>query len=217
MNFSIVSNTCSSCLVYGLYYPEIHSSFIEYNNPFISSWFPDDECYLRLCENYDYYMSLTPRFDLPPVNLIFERDTGSKTYLDKRSIPTYVIMFLGDVEIHRIHETNVQQLIKKFNCRKEISKGLDHIFLWSDAEMINIHSDEERRNLINRFTNINKKSIFLTQHKEEEMENHNTIIKYIPEWKDKSQYDRDKIFKINWYSQPDLGKLYKTEIDRIIK
>lgn len=59
-------------------------------------------------------------------------------------------------------------------------------------------SENERINLIERFKLIKHKKIFLTNRKNEEYKDETTIIKFIPNWSEKSQYDRDKSFINRW-------------------
>jgi len=213
MNYSLISNSCVSMFLYKEYEPNVNETFINYTNPFISSWFPSDNCYISLCEKYDYYTSIEPRFD-EPINYDWEKDTGSKKHIDTGFDPNYLVMFLGDIEIHWIHDINESLLLKKFKGRLKNSKKLEPIFLWSDPEMFNIHTEREREELIKRFNKIKHKTIFLTKYQKEEYEDDTTIVKYIPAWDGKSQYDRSKEhFLIKWYNQPQLANEFKKIID----
>ena len=213
IKFSFVSNSCVSMFLYKAYEPNINEMFINYTNPFISSWFPNDDDYVRLCENYDYYISIEPRFD-KPINRNWEKDTGNKKHIDPAFNPNYLVMFLGDVEIHWIHDIDPSLLLKKFRGRLKNSKELKLIFLWSDPEMFNIHSEEERENLIKRFNTIKYKSIFLTKYRKEEYEDNASIIKFMSAWEGKSQYDRiEHNFLIKWYNHPQLVSEFKEIID----
>jgi uncharacterized protein (DUF1919 family) len=215
MNYSLISNSCVSAFIYEAYNPEMHSFFINYDNPFTSSWFPSDEQYVKLCENYDHYTSLEPSFG-NPISLDWEKNTGSKWHL---MVNNYPVMFLGDIEIHWIHEVNIPLLLKKFKGRIDISKDNENLFLWSDFEMFNTHTDKEREDLLNRFNGINGKTIFLTKNENEEYKSDTSIIKYVPQWNGKSQYDRGKDFINQWEDQSGginspIVIRYKEEIDR---
>lgn len=211
MKFSLVSNTCVSMYLYNEYEPNIDKMFINYTNPFISSWIPNDEEYVRLCENYDKYIAIEPRFG-EPINCCWNRDTGNKRSLTAGS--SYLVMFLGDVEIHWIHDVNPSLLLKKFNGRLINSKGYEPIFLWSEPELYNIHTEEERKNLVSRFNAIKYKKIFLTKYPEEEYCDETTRIKFISNWKGKSQYDRDNnSFLLTWLNHPQLVQEFKKIID----
>jgi hypothetical protein len=191
-----------------LYEPNKNDMLIDYTNPFISSMFSDDECYVRLCENYDYYTSIEPRFG-DAINSNWEKDTGKK-WLN----PNYLVMFLDNVEIQWIHETNPTLLLKKFKSRLEKSKEHEPLFLWCDAEIFNIHTEEERENLVKRFNRNKYKSIFLTKYRKEEYRNNTTIVKFIPEWEGKSQYDRRRdTFMYPWHDQLQLAGIFKKIIN----
>ena len=210
MKFSFVSNSCMSIYLYKYYNPNINQKLIDYTNPFISSLFSDDESWVRLCENYDYYTSLEPRFG-EPINENFFRDCGIRRFHEG-----YLAMFLGDVEIQWIHDYNSELLLKKYKGRLELSKNFELLFIWCDAEMFNIHTEKERKSLLKRYCEIKYKKIFLTKYSEEEYEDEKTIIKFVPEWEGKSQYDRLKPYFIAWYKQSTTADMFIKIINKLL-
>ena len=210
MEYSLVSNSCISSFIYRLYNPGVHKLFVDYTNPFIAAWFPDDFHYIRFCERYDYYTSLEPRFGEATTCLNWFRDTGRYVHLN-RKITNYPVMFLGDVEIHWIHECREKLLLAKYLERLEKSRALEPVFLWSSPEMFNIHLNGEMETLLKRFCDIPRKTLFLTNDPADEQENDNTRVVFVPEWAGKSQFDRHrKNFLIGWYNHPRLAELFKT-------
>lgn len=212
MNYSLISNSCVSGFVYQLFNPGVHKLFVNYTNPFIASWFPEDEQYVRFCENYKYYTSLEPRFGEPSTCRNWKRDTGSFRNLN-RKVGIYPVMFLEDIEIHWIHENNEKLLMQKYRERLKVSQELEPVFLWSDPEIFNIHSEKERCDLLNRFCNVPYKTLFLTKYRDEAYEGNTSRIIFIPEWRGKSQLDRhQQNFMIIWYTHPQLSELFKTNM-----
>ena len=128
MNFSIITSSCINLFIYGVENPDANINFIDYKTPFVGSWFPDDEQYVSLCENYDDLILLESRLG-EPINITWEKNTGSKWSL---SIKNYPVMFLGNIETHWLHERYKNNLIRKFKGRLEFSKNYEHIFLWSE-------------------------------------------------------------------------------------
>ena len=57
--------------------------------------------------------------------------------------------------------------------------------------MYNLHGRWKRKNLLERFKNLPHPSIFLTERKEEEYEDDLHIVKFIPEWENNNQVERD--------------------------
>jgi uncharacterized protein (DUF1919 family) len=119
-------------------------------------------------------------------------------------------MFLGDIEIHWIHENNEKLLMQKYRERLKASLELEPVFLWSDPEMFNIHPEKERCDLLKRFCNVPYKTLFLTKYRDEAYEGNTSRIVFIPEWRGKSQLDRyQQNFMIIWYTHPRLSELFK--------
>jgi ABC-type taurine transport system ATPase subunit len=119
-------------------------------------------------------------------------------------------MFLGDVEIHWIHECNEKLLMKKYRERLRISRDLEPVFLWSDPEMFNLHSETERNFLLWKFSSIEQKTLFLTKNLHEAVYLENERVVFIPEWEGKLQTDRYRQnFMNTWYNHPRLAELFK--------
>jgi len=212
MDYSIVANSCISWVIYKQYNPTIHEMFINYTTPFISSWFPNDNEYLKLCENYEYYISLEPRFG-PPISSEWEKNTMNKRHTNPQW-GEYVVMFLDDVEIHWIHDFKPSLVLKKFKGRLKNNSENELLFLWSDLAMFNKHTEDERKILINRFNAINHKTIFLTKHKEEEYVDNMTVVKFVPKWENMSDSIRTDGF-LTWSTMPEFFDLYKDIINKI--
>lgn len=211
MEYTLISNSCVSSVIYQLYNPGVHKLFVDYTNPFIASWFPEDEQFVKFCEHYDFYTSLEPRFGEPEC-FNWYRDTRSYRNLNRR-LPVYPVMFLGDIEIHWIHEKSEKLLMKKYRERLKVSKELEPVFLWSDPEMFNIHSEAERFWFLCRFYLMPEKTIFLTKYRHEAMDEKTTKRIFVPEWEGKSQFDRHRQnFMNTWYNHEQLAELFKTNM-----
>lgn len=212
--FSLVSNTCTGWQVYRDLNPGKNDFLIEFTSPFIGSLILEDEDFVRLSESYDYFMSLTPEF-VTPSPRSWMRDTGDCRYR-AGEIRDYVVMSIGGIEIHWIHEPvdRTRQLMIKYNGRLELSRGLRKIFLWSASEILNRHSDSERANLLKRFMSIENRSVFLTEREDEVFEDENHITVFIPEWKGCRQTDRDRFNALVWNHQQRSGALFKSVIER---
>jgi uncharacterized protein (DUF1919 family) len=102
MGFSFISNSCVGM--------DLFNAFgIKYNNPFIGTLIQNDEDYIKLVNNIEFYANETPIIDLP-----------KQPYYKHPDIPTtYPVLFLGDIEIHCMHETDNFVLLEKFTRRLE--------------------------------------------------------------------------------------------------
>ena len=211
MRYSIFSNECVTWVLHKLYYPEMNEMFIKYTNPFISSWFPEDDQFLRLCENHKYYTSIEPRFGDP---ICYNWEQISKIKRNTNAIYSnngnYPVMFLNDIEIHWTHDKSDSLVTQKYKGRLDYSSNYEPIFLWSDAQLFNIHTNESRNNLLRRFNKINYKTIFLTKYPEEEYRDDITIVKFIPEWAGRQQNDRNESHLLTWYDNFHLAPIFKS-------
>lgn len=118
---NILGNTCVSGWVY--YYAKW-----PYYSPFIWHLVLDDEAFLRLCTNYEYYIALDPLF--------VEEDPVCPRYLNHKSIdPNYPIMELGDVYIHYIHHKSKDKVYDNFCRRRDRSLGLPVVPIVWDKEI----------------------------------------------------------------------------------
>ena len=103
MNLSFISNTCVGA---GLFH---RFNIKPYNNPFISTLIPDDTQFVKLVNNLHYYASVLPVIETPKIN-----------YYNHHEIKTpYPVVFLDDIEIHCIHETDNAICLDKFSRRFE--------------------------------------------------------------------------------------------------
>ncbi len=144
-NYYFITNNCQAVSLY-------HLINREYDTPFIGSYIQDDLQYLKLCKNYDYYMNLKPTFGNPILPV------------ENKGHPT---MFLDDIEISWIHETNEQECLEKYNRRKERSKGKKPFFIWGDSLLHQYHQEEKINELAKEFSNI-PDSLYLSQDFSEE-------------------------------------------------
>jgi uncharacterized protein (DUF1919 family) len=134
-NFSYITNTCQNLNIYT-------RLNIPYNTPFIGSYMQDDAQYVNFCINYDYYVAQEPVFKEP----LQAQDSQSPIGVD------YPVMFLGDFEIHWIHETSAADLLVKYKRRLERSRTTTPLFLWGDNLTLNDHSEGELNILKRQFT-----------------------------------------------------------------
>lgn len=91
----IVSNNC-----YGTKY--YHQNKLQYNSPFIGI-FLYSECYIKLLENFSKYMKQKPK------------PCSQSKYGDKK----YPVMKIGDIEVHCLHDKDIQECIDKWQRRKK--------------------------------------------------------------------------------------------------
>jgi hypothetical protein len=119
-------------------------------------------------------------------------------------------MFLGDIEIHWIHDYSEKQIRRKYKERLRLSRKLELVFLWSDPEMFNIHSAKKRNSLFNRFNRLKDKTIFLTSHPSSGRESENTKVVFVPEWTGRTQFERTiQNNLVSWYTHPQISQLFK--------
>lgn len=133
-NKAYISNTCSNI---GLYNGP-------YNHPFIGSLFVNDEQYIQFCQHFDEYIRITPTFGEPNTQSVWAQQNGNQGWYKHPSIhPPYPVMYLGDIEIHWIHETECNSLLTKYNRRLQryYTTNATPVFLLSCSELLNDHSD----------------------------------------------------------------------------
>jgi uncharacterized protein (DUF1919 family) len=137
--YTFISNNCIGSQLYG----KINR---EYDNPFMGSYFQSDYQFLKFCKNYYYYISCEPVFKEPI--LPFDTEGPVKP-------GTFPNMFLDDIEINWIHETDEKECIEKYNRR--IKRGINKtpFFIWGDSLLHQEHTTEKRLKLIEDFENIN--------------------------------------------------------------
>ncbi len=105
MNDTFLGNSCVSGWLY-------HLKEIKYNNPFIWHLILDDNDFIKVCKNFNHYMSQQPLF--------VDEDLKNGRYLKHHSIlKTYPIMRLDDVNFHFIHHKDNKTVLDNFNKRVE--------------------------------------------------------------------------------------------------
>ena len=72
------------------------------------------------------------------------------------------------------------------------------IFTWSTSEFFNIHTDKERKEIINRFCNLPGLTVLLTEREHEAIDEKETVIKYLAGWLNASQTDRHPWGFLKW-------------------
>jgi hypothetical protein len=159
---------------------------------------------------------------------LLESNIGEYSFYNGIKVPLdYPISHHLDVEIHWIHTKSKELIFKngvyhfrdlsdrtpledyknKWERRSQRAKNKEKIFLWSASEMFNIHGNWKRKQLIDRFKSLSHRSIFLTERPEEEFEDENHIVKFIPEWRDNNQFQRDSSGGILWNNQEDNSEI----------
>ena len=148
MNYIILSNTCVGQFIMK------KNNIFPYNNPFIGSLIPNDLEYIKLINNFNYYINNEPKLGIPKNNTIFSIQNKSKYYLHKDIPIPYPVIHLDDIEIHFIHENNDDVCINKFKRRLDRLKNIIHnnykiIATLSFSEIINNH--DNILNIINEY------------------------------------------------------------------
>ena len=153
MNLTIISNTCVGQFIMK------KKNIFPYNNPFIGSLIPNDLEYIKLINNLEYYINCIPILKDPSKISTFSNQNKSVFYKHKDIKLPYPVIFLGDIEIHFIHENNNKICLEKFIRRlnrliKNINKP-DHIIVitLSFSELINNHNNIS--DIINEFFKVN--------------------------------------------------------------
>jgi hypothetical protein len=152
----IISNNCLGFMLSDVIYSG------EYNNPFIATLIPEDAHFLKLCENFKYYMSCEPICDYNPSNTTeYSRQTCGVWYNNPGVEKKYPIIHLEDIEIHCIHESTIEETISKFKRRMERCRQLlnsnnckiFYVLTWTN--LFTIHPNNDYRDYIYKFLNNN--------------------------------------------------------------
>ena len=174
--YSFFSNNCLGS--------EMFKKFnMQYNNPFIGSFFLDESHFFKLISNLNYYFSLEPQFSIPPIssNKYYQLNNSVfYKYRDKHyKKETYPIMILGDIHIHWIHEDDPQILLEKYKRRRQryLDSPKKNIVIMSYRECFIDFQD-----FANQLKNLNFELILFGPPKL----NLNPLIKLIPD-----DFDRD--------------------------
>ncbi|MDB4452986.1 DUF1919 domain-containing protein [bacterium] len=140
-NDTFLGNSCVSGWVY--YYMKR-----KYNNPFIWHLILDDDDFIKVCKNFNYYMSQQPIF--------VDEDLKNGRYLNHHSISkTYPIMRLDDVNFHFIHHKDKKTVLDNFNKRVERLGDYNLIPVAWRKEIPSVNALEEFKNLPNSILAIN--------------------------------------------------------------
>lgn len=135
MNDTFLGNSCVSGWVY--YYKKI-----KYNNPFIWHLILDDNYFIKVCKNFNYYMTQQPLF--------IDEDLKNGRYLKHHSISkTYPIMRLDDVNFHFIHHKDNKTVLDNFNKRVKRLGDYNLIPVAWKKEIKNLDALEEFKKLPN--------------------------------------------------------------------
>ena len=187
----------TSCLSSWIYFDSI------FNTPLAWSLFLDDYSFLKFCENYDYYVNLVPKLRLADKNEYFSNQLPP----NHPQIP-YVVLELDDIIIHWIHTDNIDETLDNWKRRLERSKDCEKIFIHITPEFKKIYTENERKNIINRFRNLNGFKILLTEKKDEEVDNETCVIKCFEGWVGKSQEERTNNGDCCiWYDQKNISNV----------
>ena len=132
---TLLGNSCVSGWVY--YYKKI-----KYNNPFIWHLILDDNDFIKVCKNFNYYMTQQPLF--------IDEDLKNGRYLKHHSISkTYPIMRLDDVNFHFIHHKDNKTVLDNFNKRVKRLGDYNLIPVAWKKEIKNLDALEEFKKLPN--------------------------------------------------------------------
>jgi len=228
-NFSLIGNTCVAWRTY-----EVFNS--PYTSPTIGNLILDDEMYVRFCEHNSTYLNAPVTLGESKGNINYYKQNGTSRVVNPNThiSSDYPISHHLDLEIHWIHtrprilefkEANYQfteqldekndpnDVILKWVRRTNRANSLQKIFLWSSSEMYNAHGEWERKQLINRFKSLPDRSIFLTERPEEEFEDDLHVVKYVPEWENNYQSQRDGFGGVTWNNQQKNARRFQSIIE----
>jgi uncharacterized protein (DUF1919 family) len=124
--YSFVGNNCFIEHVYKKYDKK-------YDYPFIFTHIHVDDQYLKLCENYEYYVNVVPTF-----------------YMSG----THLVALFDDVEVLCYHYPDRKAFLDKFSRRKERQLGTTPVFFWGDMYLYQTHTKEELENIKKRFNSL---------------------------------------------------------------
>jgi hypothetical protein len=152
MLMSFVSNTCVGWSLFKYYE-------LQYTNPLIASLILDDFQYLQLCSKFHYYMSsVEPKMvSTPNANSAYALQTKSGWYKHAAIEISYPIMLLNEIEIHWIHETDPNQILSKYQRRRERylqlyqAHQIQLVFCLSSTELFLQHTVEDQKFFIDQF------------------------------------------------------------------
>lgn len=117
-----------------------------YDFPLLAIHIYPDMDYLKFCKNYEYYTNLVPKFK-------------------KKTDKNYPVMLLGDLTLNCYHYKTEEEILSKFERRKNRGKDNINIFIWGDNLLYDLHSKDEYEKIKTEFKNL-PNSIYLEAGKE---------------------------------------------------
>jgi uncharacterized protein (DUF1919 family) len=133
----------------------------QYNDPFIWSLILDDFDFVRLCRDFDNYISCKPEISTINKNCRWCKETNKYSFNDWQ----YPVTDLSGIQIHWIHHTNQEQkLLTCFTRRVERYcriKEKTVVFLFNSFTLFQNHSNNELKELLNIFLQNKHSSIAL--------------------------------------------------------
>ena len=162
MNNIIISNSCVGFNIIK------RKKILPYNNPFIGSLIPNDIDYLKLVNNFYNYVNAPVNLGEAKIDSLFAIQNKNIYYVHPDIKTPYPIIYLGDVEIHFIHEKNNAECLNKFNYRiermREIIKNEKYkiIFLWSFSEFFNDHTNFQK--IIDKYCSNNINNLIIDKY-----------------------------------------------------
>lgn len=140
-NFTIISQNCIGGLIYS-------TLGMEFLSPTINS-FIEGEGFVKLVENFEYYMSLKPEF------------LRVETIKSQNLTTAYPILILGDINIHCVHYKTPEQAITAWERRKA-RINYNNIFV-----IANSWNMKENKSWMQRIDKCKYKSIVFTYSRED--------------------------------------------------
>jgi uncharacterized protein (DUF1919 family) len=144
MNTIIISNSCVGHWIMK------NKNILPYNNPFIASLIPNDSDYLKLVNNFEKYIGLYGVLGEAKTDSLFAIQNKNIYYIHHEIKTPYPVIYLGDIEIHFIHEDNQNDCLTTFNRRMERMREIINnekykiISVWSFSEIFNDHEDVQK-------------------------------------------------------------------------
>ena len=230
--YSIISNSCLGWRVY----ERLNSP---YNSPLIGSLILDDEKYIRLCEHTESYLSSDIKFGGVRNNEKYKEVTGRLRAINENFNveEEYPISHHLDLDIHWIHsrERNINiledgrysfsetldnaiiplsEFYSRWQRRVERLRDTTKICIWTSSEMYNSHGNWRRKELLQRFMDLDKPSIFLTERRDEAYEDENHVIRFVPEWEGRHANERNLNGVMPWGGQWESSEIMEDIIIR---
>ena len=104
---TVLSSNCTGCLI-------LHDLGLRYNSPFVDIFIVADD-YIRLLQNFDAYMAKELQFT------------------DTEDCP-YPVAKLGDILLHCVHYKDEQEVLEKWNRRKQRMNMSNCVVIFTDRD-----------------------------------------------------------------------------------